>query len=125
MLKNTEDKKSISVKKSYRPPVTQVYGKLNRLTQGSNGNGMDADGTHTKHSDRRTKESIVKIGVHPLGIGIYLFNYKPEHRNAWGHGRQFGVMADEVGAVMPKAISIDSDGYKMVNYGMLGITTGV
>ncbi|NMQ18985.1 tail fiber domain-containing protein [Candidatus Competibacter phosphatis] len=76
----------------------------------------------TKHSDRLTKENIVRIGIHPLGIGLYLFDYKPEFRDAWGHGRQFGVMADEIEKVMPEAVSVHLDGYKMVNYAMLGIS---
>jgi hypothetical protein len=72
-------------------------------------------------SDRRIKENIVRVGDHPLGIGPYLFDYKPEFREQWGHGRQFGVMADEVEAVMPQAVLMHSNGYQMVNYGMLGI----
>lgn len=36
--------------------------------------------------------------------------------------RQFGVMADEVETVMPEAISVHPDGYKMVNYALLGIS---
>ena len=52
-----------------------------------------------------------------LGIGLYLFDYKPEFRDAWGHGRQLGVMADEVEAVMPNAVSVRADGYRTVDYG--------
>jgi len=73
-------------------------------------------------SDRRTKENIVRVGDHPLGIGLYLFDYKPEFRDPWGHGRQFGVIADEVETVMPRAVSMHPDGYNLVNYGMLGIS---
>jgi len=72
-------------------------------------------------SDRLTKESIVRIGRHPLGIGLYLFDYKPEFRDLHGHGRQFGVMADEVEAVMPCAVSVHPHGYKVVDYAMLGV----
>jgi hypothetical protein len=35
-------------------------------------------------------------------------------------GRQFVVMADEVAAFKP-AVSVHADGFKMVDYGMLGI----
>jgi hypothetical protein len=31
-------------------------------------------------------------------------------------------MADEVEQVMPEAVSVHPDGYKMVNYAMLGIS---
>ena len=67
------------------------------------------------------KENIVRIGTHPLGIGLYLFDYKPELLDAAGVGRQFGVMADEVETVMPDAVITHADGYKRVNYAMLGI----
>ena len=72
-------------------------------------------------SERRVKENIVRIGDHPLGIGLYLFDYRPEHRTQWGHGRLFGVMIDEVERVMPEAVSMHPDGYKRVNYSLLGI----
>jgi hypothetical protein len=78
-----------------------------------------------RRSDRITKENIVRIGMHPLGIGLYLFDYKPEYRGLSGQGRQFGVMADEVETVMPEAVSLHADGYKMVNYAMLGISQAI
>jgi hypothetical protein len=68
-----------------------------------------------------TKENIVRIGDHPLGIGLYLFDYRPEFRDEWGHGRQFGVMADEVETVKPEAVSVHENGFKVVDYALLGI----
>ena len=76
-------------------------------------------------SDSSLKENIVRVGNHPLGIGLYLYDYKAEFRDQWGHGRQFGVMAHEVEVVMPEAVATHSAGYKIVNYGMLGITRAV
>ena len=119
---NADKATTLQDKKPYQSPKVIVYGKLNRLTQGSGGNGLDANNTHTKKSDRATKENIIRVGDHPLGIGLYLFDYKPEFRDASGHGRQFGVMADEVEAVMPAAVSIHPNGYKQVDYAMLGIS---
>lgn len=75
-------------------------------------------------SDRAAKENIVRIGLHPLGIGLYLFDYKPEFHDSYGHGRQFGVMADEVESVMPVAVSFGPRGHKVVNYAMLGVKRG-
>ena len=72
-------------------------------------------------SDRKFKENIVHIGTHPLGIGLYLFDYKPEFRELGGFGRQFGVMADEVKTVLPQAVVMHPDGYKTVDYALLGI----
>lgn len=62
-------------------------------------------------SDRRLKSNIIKIGIHPLGIGIYEYDI-------FGV-RTRGVMADEVKTVMPEAVTRRPDGYDMVNYGMI------
>ena len=114
-------------KKPYNRPAIHVYGALHLLTQGSGGSRLDANFTMRprRTSDRITKENIVRIGIHPLGIGLYLFDYKPEYRGLSGYGRQFGVMADEVETVMPEAVSRHADGYKMVNYAMLGISPAI
>lgn len=72
-------------------------------------------------SEQRVKENITRIGDHPLGFGLYLFDYRAEHRDQWGHGRQFGVMIDEVEAIVPEAVSMHADGFKRVDYAMLGI----
>ncbi len=72
-------------------------------------------------SDRACKTNLTRIGTHPIGIGLYLFDYKAEFQESAGRGRQFGVMADEVEAVMPEAVVMHPDGYKRVNYAMLGI----
>jgi hypothetical protein len=72
-------------------------------------------------SERRVKENIVRVGDHPLGFGLYLFDYRAEYRGMFGCGRQFGVMIDEVETVVPKAVSIYPDGFKRVDYQMLGI----
>ena len=114
-----------SSRKAYRSPVLRTFGSLRHMTQGST--GRKADWGHTRRrysgggSDRGIKENIVKIGEHTLGIGLYLFDFKPEYRDLWGHGRQFGVMADEVEAVFPEAVATHADGYKLVDYAMLGM----
>jgi hypothetical protein len=72
-------------------------------------------------SSRAIKENIVRIGRHPLGFGLYLFDYKPEWRDPRGRGRQFGVLAEEVEAVLPQAVARDAQGRKTVDYALLGI----
>ena len=62
-------------------------------------------------SDRRLKSNVVRIGTHPLGIGVYEYDI-------FGT-RQRGVMADEVEQVRPEAVLTHPAGFKMVNYGML------
>lgn len=121
---NANQAETRAAKRTYQGPALHVYGKLHLLTQGSgSANGDGGQGMMTPNgSDRSIKENIVSIGTHPLGIALYLFDYKPEYRDAWGHGRQFGVMADEVAMVIPEAVSMHRDGYKMVNYAMLGMS---
>jgi hypothetical protein len=121
---NTQTQAIENPKKTYTSPRLITYGDVRSLTQAGSTGGSEGGSMSTmvKASDRLTKDNIVRIGVHPLGFGLYLFDYKPEHREKWGHGRQFGVMAQEVEAVMPEAVLVHPDGYKMVNYAMLGIS---
>lgn len=107
-------------KKTYAQPKLREFGKLHLLTQGTGANNGDGGQTMmTAGSDRAIKEHIVLMGTHPLGISLYLFAYKAQYRDLWGHGKQLGVMADEVEAVLPEAVSVHPDGYKMVDYAML------
>ena len=112
------------VKQPYAKPVLRVHGSVKNLTQGNTGTGPDWRGRlrRTFPSDRNIKQNIVRVGDHPLGIGLYLFDYKPGYRETWGQGRQFGVMAQEVETVMPQAVSTHPEGYKLVDYAMLGIS---
>lgn len=117
-------------KRRYQRPILLTFGKVAALTRSSvcstQSDGQTVancgPGNMAMSSDRSVKENIVRCASHPLGIGLYLFDYKSEFRAEWGHGRQFGVMADEVETVMPEAVSVHPDGYKLVNYAMLGMT---
>lgn len=113
----------VAAKRVYCAPNLTVYGSVKSLT-GAISNGMYADngGKHmVGSSDPAVKENVVRVGEHPAGFGLYLFDYKPEF-SKFGTGRQFGVMADEVEKIVPEAVTIGSDGYRMVNYALLGIT---
>ena len=108
----------------YTCPQLTVYGQVRALTQTGTQPGTEGTGTGNivrKPSDRSLKENLVKVGNHPFGVGLYLFDYKPEFCNELGRGRQFGVMADEVEIVMPEAVLMHPNGFKQVNYAMLGI----
>lgn len=94
------------------------------LTESTTGNGGCANDGNRRNctlSDPSAKQSVVRVGEHPLGFGLYSYEYKPAFRAEWGHGRQFGVMADEVRAIVPEAIAIGEDGLMRVDYAMLGI----
>lgn len=113
-----------NIRKPYHRPLLQVYGSVKEMTQ-SGPSGVDEAGSNSGNkkaalSDSRTKENIVRVGQHHLGFGLFLFDYKKEFRGL-GEGRQFGVMAEEVEAVYPQAVSIDANGYRTVNYEMLGV----
>lgn len=109
-------------KKAYRRPALTVYGSVKELTGNISGTNMGDASSMMSTSDRAAKENIVRVGDHPAGFGVYLFDYKPEFRDSCGHGRQFGVMADEVEQIVPEAVVIGENGYRAVKYDLLGIT---
>ena len=108
-------------KAPYQAPVLRVYGAVSQLTAGQGNSPVDGSSGMGMTSDRAAKENIVRVGTHPLGIGLYLFDYKPAYREQSGFGRRFGVMADEVETVLPQAVVMHPHGYKMVDYALLGI----
>jgi Chaperone of endosialidase len=66
-------------------------------------------------SDLRLKKNIIKLGIHKtLGIGLYTWDY------LWGE-KGAGVMAQELEQVMPEAVITMPNGFKAVNYSMLGV----
>lgn len=67
-------------------------------------------------SDIRTKQDLQPIGSLPSGATLYRFQYKPEFRDRWGHGTQVGVVAQEIMARQPDAVSVGADGYYVVDY---------
>jgi len=72
-------------------------------------------------SDIRMKENIKQIHWMPNGLPVYEYEYKPEFKDhpLAGHGKFVGVMAQEVEAVYPQAVTTLDNGYKAVNYGLL------
>jgi hypothetical protein len=122
-MSDESDQRPDVKKRAYTKPTLKIYGHVRQLTGSNAGSTMgDATTMMLPSSDRRVKRNIVRIGDHPLGIGLYLFDYDAERGARWGRDRQFGVMADEVEAVMPAAVSVGDDGYKQVDYAVLGIS---
>jgi hypothetical protein len=70
-------------------------------------------------SDVNAKENIVKIGTLNNGLNLYTYNYKDGYDLP--EGRQVGVIAQEVEEVMPEAVVSMPNGFKGVNYAMLGV----
>ncbi len=66
-------------------------------------------------SDERLKDNIRPVGALPNGLTLYEFTYQ-------GRSEVYrGVMAQEVQALMPRAVHQHESGYLYVNYDMLGI----
>lgn len=78
-----------------------------------------AIGTYAKFggSDIRVKQNISQVGRLDNGLPLYSFEYKPQFRDDFGHGFRIGVMAQDVEKVIPDAVSVHANGYKMVDYG--------
>lgn len=67
-------------------------------------------------SDRRLKQDVVRVGTYDNGLPQYEFAYKDQPEK-----RYRGVMADEVEQVCPEAVIMAADGFKRVDYALLGI----
>lgn len=67
-------------------------------------------------SDRTLKESIELVKVVEPGLNLYRFKF------IGYEDRYVGVMADEVEAIRPDAVTVLDNGLKMVDYAKLGLT---
>jgi hypothetical protein len=67
-------------------------------------------------SDRRFKKDIKLIGKHKqTGVPLYRFKY------LWGSQEYEGVMAQDILNSYPEAVVIDTEGYYLVDYEVLGV----
>ncbi len=65
-------------------------------------------------SDDALKENIIEVSRRGDGLGIYDFNFK-------GSDQKFrGVLASEVEARYPTAVTYDERGIRLVNYSLIG-----
>jgi endosialidase-like protein len=83
---------------------------------GFRGGGGGFRGGGGRRSDIALKHDIVLLGHLSSGLGYYRFSY---------HGSQkayVGVIAQEVQAVQPDAVTRGNDGYLRVYYEKLGLT---
>jgi hypothetical protein len=96
---------------SYQPPGLTTETTIIVTTRPTT--VTDTTRVTVRPSDRRLKTDILREGTLPNGLGVYSFRY------TWSRKRFVGVMADEVEALMPGAVSIHRTGYKMVDYSAL------
>jgi hypothetical protein len=72
-------------------------------------------------SDERMKTNIKFVRKMPNGLNLYQYEYRKEFKGIAGHGVFEGYMAHEVEKRYPKAVQIESNGYKSINYSLVGI----
>jgi hypothetical protein len=82
---------------------------------GRGGGFRGGGGGGGRRSDIRLKHDVVLLGHLANGLGYYRFSYLGS-QNAY-----VGVMAQEVGSVMPEAVTRGRDGYLRVHYDKLGV----
>ena len=71
-------------------------------------------------SDIRTKTKIMLVGKMRNGLNLYSFEYKKKFKHLGGHGQHLGYIAQEVEKRYPKAVKIESHGYKVIDYSLIG-----
>ncbi len=99
-----------NVNNAYNQQVSQSNAAMGGLF-GLGGNILGA--AITKYSDRRLKSHVRRIGTTKHGLPFYEYTI-------FGR-RERGVMADEVEKIVPDAVIVQPNGFKTVNYSMLGI----
>jgi hypothetical protein len=79
------------------------------------GGGGRGGGGGGRRSDITLKHDIALLGRLDNGLGFYRFSYNGSNR------AYVGVMAQEVQAIAPEAVSRGQDGYLRVYYDRLGV----
>lgn len=83
---------------------------------GGGGGGRGGGGGGGRRSDIASKHDVVLLGHLDNGLGYYRFSYLGSNK------AYVGVIAQEVQAVMPEAVTRGRDGYLRVYYEKLGLT---
>lgn len=71
-------------------------------------------------SDEHMKQNIEFVCKDKNGLNIYSYEYKKEFKDLCGHGRYKGYIAQEVEKLYPHAVAIESNGYRTVDYSLIG-----
>jgi len=67
-------------------------------------------------SDVRTKQNIRHVGTYCEGVGLFLYEYKPEFKATGGAGTFLGVMAQDLLRDYADAVVTLDNGYYAVDY---------
>ena len=99
---------------------TNEPGLFDYLTLGANTYGaVKGAGALAAASDIHLKDAITKIGQLSDKIGLYRWKWNDTAKALGITTPEAGVLAQEVEAVMPKAVSIAPNGFKQVHYDMI------
>jgi hypothetical protein len=82
---------------------------------GGGGGGGRGGGGGGRRSDIALKHDVVLLGYLDNGLGYYRFSYNGSHKS------YVGVIAQEVQALLPEAVTRGRDGYLRVFYEKLGL----
>jgi len=99
-----------------------VFGPLSQAGAGASagtGAAVTAGGGRGYFSDERLKENIKPIGTSENGHKLYTWDWNDKAKELGINDPTTGVMAQEVMKYMPEAVSKNTNGYYMVNYGVL------
>jgi len=116
------------------PTITdklQVFGDIRVGTAGTNGCLKNFAGTGiagTCSSDRRLKKDITPFApaldkVAALQPVTYFWRANEFPNRHFGNSRNYGLIAQDVEAVLPELVATESDGYKAVDYSELPLLT--
>ena len=116
------------------PTITdklQVFGDIRVGTAGTNGCLKNFAGTGiagTCSSDRRLKKDITPFApaldkVAALQPVTYFWRANEFPNRHFGNGRNYGLIAQDVEAVLPELVATESDGYKAIDYSELPLLT--
>ena len=103
-----------------QPPQTGGTGSA--ISQGAFNQGANVDFSQFGFSDPSLKDNVEKM-YEQGGFNVYRWDWNELAADLGLIGKGFGVMANEIKAVMPEAI-IDRAGFMMVNYDMVGVNHG-
>jgi len=109
----------------------QVFGDVRVGTTGTNGCIKNFAGTGiagTCSSDRRLKKDITPFApvlgrLTALQPVHYYWRAEDFPTRHFGTSRSYGLIAQDVEAVLPELVATDSDGYKAVDYSKLPLLT--
>jgi len=108
----------LAVGAAYMAPVVVHLDRASEAIAASKcppGYTKEPNGSCKKNSDARLKRDLVPVAHLASGIALYRFKYH------WSDRLYVGVIAQEVAAIVPDAVTRGAGGFLEVDYGRLGL----